>query len=221
MNGNVLPAPLLFIYKVTLLMVQAVFAAHKLPSNLFQLFSPNSCTTREEFSSQQRQEKRIFVLLCLGKAYLLICCSELHLQSTTKAKPSALIAAAQVEYFLLTLSPASVGLYTLSSTSELQRRVLLFTHHCCFIAAVISERREKNLSDFLLFRPGLLRVFSELIARCRQINHHLNQPHSEHADGVSSRGEALHMQVLSILLSVGSTLPGSRRVSTEQKANPQ
>lgn len=140
-------------------MVQAVFAAHKLPSNLFQLFSPNSCTTREKFSSQQRQEKRIFVLLCLGKAYLLICCSELYLQSTTKAKPNALIAAAQVEYFLLTLSPASVGLYTLSSTSELHRRVLLFTHHCCFIAAVFSERREKNLNDFLLFKPGLLRGF--------------------------------------------------------------
>lgn len=202
-------------------MVQAVFAAHKLPSNLFQLFSPNSCTTREKFSSQQRQEKRIFVLLCLGKAYLLICCSELYLQSTTKAKPSALIAAAQVEYFLLTLSPASVGLYTLSSTSELHRRVLLFTHHCCFIAAVFSERREKNLNDFLLFKPGLLRVFfSELIARCRQINHHLNQPHSEHTDGGSSRGEALHIQVLSILLTVGSTFPGSQGMSTEQKANP-
>lgn len=152
-------SPLSVIYKVTLLTVRATLAAHQLPSDLFQLFSPNSCTTREKFSSQQRQEKRIFVLLRLGKAYLLICCSELYLQSTTKAEPSALIAVAQVEYLLLTLSPASVGLYTLSSTSELHRRVLLFTHHCCFIAAVFSERREKNLNDFLLFKPGLLRVF--------------------------------------------------------------
>lgn len=83
-------------------MLQSMLAAHKFLSNLFQLFSPSRCTTREKFSSQQRQKRRMFILLCLGKAYLLSCCSELYLQSTA-TKPSALIAVAQVEYLLSTL----------------------------------------------------------------------------------------------------------------------
>lgn len=144
-------------------MLQTMFAVCKFPSNLLQLFSSNSCTSTEKFSSQQSQKKRIFVLLCLGEAYLLICCSELYLQSTTKTKPSALIAVAQVEYFLPTLSPASEGLYTLSSMSKAHKRLLLFTHHCCFITTIFSEIRKKNLNDFLhvvlLFKRGLLIFF--------------------------------------------------------------
>lgn len=174
-------------------MLQTVFAVHKFPSNLFQLFSSNSCTTREKFSSQQRQKKRIFVLLCLGKAYLLICCSELYLQSTTKTKPSALIAVAQVEYFLPTLSPASKGLYTLSSMSKVYKRLLLFTHHHYCITTIFSEIRKKNLNDFLhialLFKRGLLWVFLKLITNHRQIHHHFHQPHPENTDGGSFRGQ--------------------------------
>lgn len=112
--------------------------------------------SREKPSSQQR----MFVLLRLGKAYLLLCCSELHLQGTTRTKPRALIAVAQVEYLLPTLSPAALGLYTLSGTREPHRRLLLFPHHSYFIATLFSERRKKKPSDFLylvlLFKPGLL-----------------------------------------------------------------
>lgn len=114
---------------------------------------------RNSLPSRGRRKGYLSYYVCVE----LICCSELYLQSTTKTKPSALIAVAQVEYFLPTLSPASVGLYTLSSISEPHRRLLLFTHHCYFIAAAFPERRKKNLNDFLhvvlLFKQALLIFF--------------------------------------------------------------
>lgn len=139
------------IYTAILLMLQSMLAAHKFLSNLFQLFSPSRFTTREKFSSRQRQKKRMFILLCLGKAYLLSCCSELYLQSTT-TKPSALIAVAQVEYLLSTLKYEAPLMWDLSNISEPHRRRLLFNHHHYFIPAIFykNKRKEKNLSDFSL-----------------------------------------------------------------------
>lgn len=174
-------------------MLQAMFAVHKFPTNLFQLFSSNSCTTREKFSSQQRQKKRIFFLLCLGKAYLLF---RIIFTEHNKDKAKCTNCCCSGGIFSAHPEPCISGALCLSSKSEPHRRLLLFTYHCYFITTIFSERKKKNLNDFshvvLLFKQGLLIFFFKLITHHRQIHHHLNQPHSENTDGGSFRGQGKH-----------------------------
>lgn len=166
-----------------------MFAVHKFPTNLFQLFSSNSCTTREKFSSQQRQKKRIFFLLCLGRAYLLF---RIIFTEHNKDKAKCTNCCCSGGIFSAHPEPCISGALCLSSKSEPHRRLLLFTHHCYFITTIFSERRKKNLNDFLhvvlLFKQGLLNFF-KLITHHRQIHHYLNQPCSENTDGGSFRGQ--------------------------------